>query len=339
MEVVDVFTNIVPIAVEDNQQIKSLLNGSALNIGAGALSFKVDSSGMWLGGNKFADAPFRVDMAGNAVMSSLSLTGGTIKYGKTSFADNTHSGYYIGPEGMYLGAVSDTYKLKFTIATGVIDLTGVTLTWTNITGAGKPADNATVGATWNSNISGQPSDSSITNPSYITSTKITSTTIESPTITAGTITGTTIKTSASGARVELTGSVNAVAIYDADRERMRLNQDTLYFYNTSDTNVGKIYSDSVNFRIERPDAGGYLVIKTGSTSTYGIALYNGTTAVALVNSTGLRMQNNLEVTATYAHIDCITLSNNSPLTENGTIYFDGSHFYGRISGVWKQLDN
>ena len=67
----------------------------------------------------------------------------------------------------------------------------------------KPDNNATYGATWNSNISGQPSDASITNPSYITSTKITSTTIESPTITAGTITGSTLQTGTVGPNVNI----------------------------------------------------------------------------------------------------------------------------------------
>lgn len=68
----------------------------------------------------------------------------------------------------------------------------------------KPDNDATYGATWNTNISGQPSDSAILNPSYITSTKITSTTIESPTITAGTITGSTLQTRTTGANVNIT---------------------------------------------------------------------------------------------------------------------------------------
>jgi len=32
-------------------------------------------------------------------------------------------------------------------------------------------------------------------------------------------------------------------------------------------------------------------------------------------------------------------STSSPITDNGSIYFDGTHFYGRIAGAWKQLDN
>lgn len=39
--------------------------------------------------------------------------------------------------------------------------------WNQISGSGKPADNATVGATWGSNIAGQPSDSSLLNSNQL----------------------------------------------------------------------------------------------------------------------------------------------------------------------------
>jgi hypothetical protein len=75
MEVKEVFTNITPIPIEDNQNIKDLLSASSMRVGAGALAFKVDSSGMWLGAIKFEDAPFSVDMEGNVVASSITLSG------------------------------------------------------------------------------------------------------------------------------------------------------------------------------------------------------------------------------------------------------------------------
>lgn len=342
-KIVNIFTDIVISPFEENKQVKDFVNGSSMNIGSGALSFKVDSSGLWLGGNKFSEAPFRVDMSGNAVMSSIALTGGTISFGKTSFTDTAHSGYYIGPEGMYLGGISDAYKLKFTIATGVIALTGVTLDWsTGITGSGKPANNATVGATWNSNISGQPADSAITNPSYITSTKITATTIETPTITSGTITGSTVRTASSGARVQMSGSTNYLQIFDSSYERIRLQDDSLYFYDPSYTSgyLGRIFATSGLFLIENPNAN-YLWLKTAYSTVYGVGISSGTTAIAIFTANGLHMQGNIEITATYAHINCITLSNNSPLGEDGTIYYNSGddHFYGRCNGAWRQLDN
>ena len=51
---------------------------AALQIGAGTRSFKADQSGIWLGGNTFAVAPFRVDMQGNLTATTATLTG----YGK-----------------------------------------------------------------------------------------------------------------------------------------------------------------------------------------------------------------------------------------------------------------
>lgn len=51
------------------------INVAAANVGDGARALKIDQSGLWLGAEKWADAPFRVDMAGNATMSSISLSG------------------------------------------------------------------------------------------------------------------------------------------------------------------------------------------------------------------------------------------------------------------------
>ena len=43
---------------------------AALEVGTGARSFKGDSSGIWMGADKFADAPFKVDMDGNIYIES-----------------------------------------------------------------------------------------------------------------------------------------------------------------------------------------------------------------------------------------------------------------------------
>ncbi len=61
---------------------------------------------------------------GMAEFYGLDLTGGTIRYQKASFVDDSISGYYIGPEGLYFGSIADITKLKFSIATGTVDLVG-----------------------------------------------------------------------------------------------------------------------------------------------------------------------------------------------------------------------
>jgi hypothetical protein len=61
---------------------------------------------------------------GEAEFAGLTLTGGILKYQKTSFTDAVHSGYYLGPEGIYMGGAADSTKMKFTIATGILDVLG-----------------------------------------------------------------------------------------------------------------------------------------------------------------------------------------------------------------------
>lgn len=48
---------------------------SELLVGAGAKAFHADSSGWWQGAVKFADAPARCDMSGNAVFNSILING------------------------------------------------------------------------------------------------------------------------------------------------------------------------------------------------------------------------------------------------------------------------
>lgn len=46
-----------------------------LSVGKGTKAFKADPSGLWLGGNLFSEAPFRVDMLGNVVANSILING------------------------------------------------------------------------------------------------------------------------------------------------------------------------------------------------------------------------------------------------------------------------
>lgn len=67
---------------------------------------------------------FRIASDGTIQAYSITLTGGTISYGKTSFSDSTNAGYYISSAGLYFGAASDTTYLKYTVATGTLNLVG-----------------------------------------------------------------------------------------------------------------------------------------------------------------------------------------------------------------------
>jgi len=70
---------------------------------------------------------WRIDGAGNAEFNNLTLTGGSINFGKTSFSDSTNAGYYISSSGVYFGSALDARFLKYTIATGAFSLSGGTI--------------------------------------------------------------------------------------------------------------------------------------------------------------------------------------------------------------------
>jgi len=72
--------------VQDNPVIPSVADGTSssnvnsLEIGKGSKVFRSDQSGIWLGAEVFADAPFSVDMEGNVTATTgnfLTKTGTT----------------------------------------------------------------------------------------------------------------------------------------------------------------------------------------------------------------------------------------------------------------------
>ncbi len=61
---------------DDLRGFDDLRRTSALEVGTGGRAFKADESGIWLGGNKFTDAPFSVDMEGALAAKSATFTDG-----------------------------------------------------------------------------------------------------------------------------------------------------------------------------------------------------------------------------------------------------------------------
>jgi hypothetical protein len=71
------FNDVADVSIQPSSNMygQDVLNNLAsLKIGQGAKAFKADESGIWLGGNKFADAPFSVDINGNIIATSLDLS-------------------------------------------------------------------------------------------------------------------------------------------------------------------------------------------------------------------------------------------------------------------------
>lgn len=72
-------------------------------------------------------AGWQIEADGDAEFSNITLTGGTLKYGKTSFTDSTNAGYILSSSGVYFGSASDASVFKYTIASGVMVAGGWTI--------------------------------------------------------------------------------------------------------------------------------------------------------------------------------------------------------------------
>ncbi len=118
--------------IDTNQALEDLLAGiSADNISGGVFGatsktggIQFDSTGSlsFVQSRNFVSGStgFRLDSDGNIEANSLTLIGGTIKYGKTAFTDTTNAGYHISSAGFYFGSASDASYIKYNIATGAL---------------------------------------------------------------------------------------------------------------------------------------------------------------------------------------------------------------------------
>ena len=97
----NIFNDVPDKSVEQSSQQygQSLLpNVNSIQIGAGTKAFKGDSSGIWLGANKFADAPFSVDLDGNVIANTLlsKTATGQAFTGSIIISDGSYNRIHIG---------------------------------------------------------------------------------------------------------------------------------------------------------------------------------------------------------------------------------------------------
>lgn len=78
----------------------------------------------WIIGDASSSIDWAVTTAATLTITGAGIVSPSIRYGKTSFTDSTNAGYFISALGVYIGAASDTTVLKYTVATGLIDLIG-----------------------------------------------------------------------------------------------------------------------------------------------------------------------------------------------------------------------
>jgi len=107
--------NLAPNSVQD-MAIRSL---TANKITAGSIDVGeyIQSTGFISGGTGW-----RISGSGAAEFASITLTGGTFKYGKTSFTDSVNAGYIFDTNGVYIGGANDASILKFTVSSGLFQI-------------------------------------------------------------------------------------------------------------------------------------------------------------------------------------------------------------------------
>lgn len=120
MSIYDEFDkNLYKLGQEINvQEADQLQSGSFVN------SLSVSNGFLKSGSFVDGSAGWKISANGDAQFNNLTLTGGSLKSGKTSFTDSTNAGYFISPLGVYFGSASDATKLKYTVADGTLDLIG-----------------------------------------------------------------------------------------------------------------------------------------------------------------------------------------------------------------------
>lgn len=250
----------IPLAQEPDESnarygSEFLTDVKNLQVGFGSQVLRVDEQGLWLGAARFADAPFSVDMQGNIVASSLSLSdlSGTlddIPNGSTYF--RTTANQVFGAGYAYLGLNSSGAIIKGFLNS---QLDSVSL----------PANGVRVDA---NGIYGRKSSSTTfyidtSGNAYFVG-DLASSTMTASTITGTVITGSTLTTASSGQRVVLTSTLAE-------------------FYNSSNTLIAQTYASSSSYLIKGSQSTSSIFLDAGSSGSISF-LSNGTLMAVFNNS-------------------------------------------------------
>jgi len=140
IKIIDPFTNIslTPLPAADNSNDPVFLsNLQAINVGQGGENtFRADKTGIWLGAEKYADAPFRVSMVGAVFASSLTTTG-YIAVGGAAADVNA------GTTTINGGKITTLSITAAQIATGTITADKLSASYITVGGAAADVNNGT----------------------------------------------------------------------------------------------------------------------------------------------------------------------------------------------------
>ena len=344
---------------EGNQSI----NTGALAIGNGSQVFRADRSGLWLGASAFTDAPFSVNMAGDVIATSITVSGYiavggagadvnsgavSISADKINISGSTtfSSGYDPADKldevgGRYNSAASGARVRIFPDSdTGlqVIDDSGDTV-FKALVGGTNVGDveigdyGSNKGLKWDKRSSTFTVKGSLTMGS--------GSTLSADYITAGTLTGRTVRTASSDKRVEISGTDNSIKIYNTGGNLCGTIQGgsgaSGYLtlggaYNTYITS-GQLYvGDGSSTSWIRPNGGNLTLANTGDT----VDCY-GNMDVLGWGSFGGDVDMNSNKIYAISHLDMDT-ENKGEHDENGSFYYyedDGDYFFGSNNDGWE----
>jgi hypothetical protein len=179
-----------------------------------------------------SEVTFSIDTDGNAIFRGnvTALTGtigsfniGTYLYSGSKAAWNdSNAGVHIGSDGIGIGNnVFTVNGATGAVACSNITITGGTIQWSTVTGTGKPANNATVGATFGVNVSGGSSGTNyVGNNGYVT-------TITGSSITTGTLNASLCNVTNINASSISTGTLSADRIGASSITASKLSVSTL----------------------------------------------------------------------------------------------------------------
>ena len=217
-----------------------------LQVGMGSSVMRVDQQGLWLGAERFADAPFSVSMTGEIVATGLTLgtIGGTLDdvadgttYGRTTF--NQVLGASYAKDGLNSSGEIIKGFLNSQLSSKSLPTNGVRVDTSGIYGRKAGSTTFYIDSSGNAYFTGDISAASMS----------------ASTITGSTITGTTLSTATSGQRVVLSSTLAA-------------------FYNSAGTQVAQVYADTTAYWIKGQTSGSNIYLDAGSSAVIAF-LFNG----------------------------------------------------------------
>ena len=239
-EIINPFTDVPNQALEEKSDVRYgsqfFRDVNELQVGMGSTVFRVDQQGIWLGAERFADAPFSVSMTGEIVATGLTLgtIGGTlddiadgVTYNKTTVNEALGASYAYGG----LNSSGEIIKgfLNSQLSAKTLPANGVRVDSSGIYGRKSSSTTFYIDNAGNAFFTGD----------------ISAATMSASTITGSTITGTTLSTATSGQRVVLFSTLAS-------------------YYNSSGTLICSTYASGSSYLLKGEQSTSDIYLDAGS---------------------------------------------------------------------------